>query len=277
MRCPTCGLEVDPAYALCPQCGTSLAVPHPHAQRGAGQPGMPHQAPPPWLHQQQPSQPPGPWPDHPQGPWQVLEPGSGPGSRRPPWAWLVAVLAVILISAAAAGVILKVVHKVPKLGPARPPAASSSAPGGRDQAAAIDALLTASSGSRSRLGPALDQVDSCGDLTAATAALQQITTEREDQVRRGQALAVDQLPGGTQLRTQLVQALTYSLQADQKFVAWARTTATNGCTGHATHDADWTAAQAASTSARTSKQSFAQLWNPIATGYGFSTRSEATF
>jgi hypothetical protein len=287
MRCPTCGLDVDPAHALCPQCGTPLAVPHPHAQASwgagpppwGGHPGLPHQVPPhqtpPWP-QQQPTQPPGPWPEHPDGPWQVLEPGSGPGGRRPPWAWLVAVLAVIFVSAGAAGVILKLAHRMPHLGPGRPPA-SSAAPDPKSQAAAIDALLTASSASRGRLGPALDQVDGCGDLTAATAALQQVTNERDDQVRRGQALPVNQLPNGDKLHTALVQALTFSWQADQKFVSWARNTAANGCGGHAVHDADWTAAQAASASARTSKQTFVQLWNPIATSYGFQTRTEATF
>ena len=98
-----------------------------------------------------------------------------------------------------------------------------------------------------------------------------------DQVRRGQSLAVDQLTGGEQLRTLLVQALTHSLQADQKFVAWAQNTTTNGCTGHAAHDSEYAAAQTASSGATTSKQSFVQLWNPIATRYGLSTRSESSF
>ncbi len=102
-------------------------------------------------------------------------------------------------------------------------------------------------------------------------------TERDSQVHQGQSLAVDQLANGDQLRTLLVQALTYSLQADQKFVAWAHNMATAGCTGHATHDADYAAAQAASSGATTSKQSFVKLWNPIATRYGLATRSESGF
>jgi hypothetical protein len=216
--------------------------------------------------------PPGEWPA---SGYQVLDSGVSPGSRRPPWAWLVAVLAVIFIGAAAAGVILKLTHKLPKL--SSPPPASASAADGRTQANAIEALLNASSASRNQLGPALNQVENCGDLKAATATLEQIVTERDNQVHRGQSLAVDQLTSGDQLRTLLVQALTYSLQADQKFVAWAHTAASAGCTGHASHDADYAAAQAASSGATTSKQSFVKLWNPIATRYGLTTRTESGF
>src|SRR5262249_36845103 len=147
--------------------------------------------------------------------YQILEPGVSPGGSRSPWVWLVGVLAVIFVSAAAVGVILKLVHKVPQH--VASPRASASSADGRDQANAIDALLNASSASRTQLGPALNQVENCGDLKAATATLQQIVTERDSQVRQGQALAVDQLTGGEQLRTLLVQALTFSLQADQKF------------------------------------------------------------
>jgi len=261
MRCPSCGFDADPAHRVCAHCGTPL-------------PGTPV---PPWggspYPNPQQSIAPGGWPA---SGYQILEPGVAPGSRRPVWIWLVAVLAVIFVSAAAAGVILKLVHKVPKPS-APPPRASASAPDGRAQANAIDALLNASSASRTQLGPALQQVENCGDLNAATATLQQVVTQRDDQVRRGQSLAVDQLTGGEQLRTLLVQALTHSLQADQKFVAWAQNTTTNGCTGHAAHDSEYAAAQTASSGATTSKQSFVQLWNPIATRYGLSTRSESSF
>jgi hypothetical protein len=274
MRCPSCGFDADPKHPVCAYCGNPLpGTPMPpwHDQP---HPTMPHPTMP-GAHQTMagPHQvaPPGQWPA---SGYQILDSGVGPGSRRPPWAWLVAVLAVIFISAAAAGVILKLTHKVPRL--SAPPPASASAADGRTQANAIDALLNASSATRTQLGPALDHVESCGDLKSATATLEQIVTERDDQVRRGQSLAVDQLANGEQLRTLLVQALTYSLQADQKFVAWAHNAST-ACTGHAAHDGDYAAAQAASSGATTSKQSFVQLWNPVATRYGLATRSESGF
>jgi hypothetical protein len=257
-----------------------------HLPPGANVPGgaqLPHGAPPWGSHPTgYPGGLPHGSPDYGQQSWpasgyQILEPGSGPGVRRHPWIWVVVILALIFVGAGVTGVVLKVMHKVPHLpgvlASARP---SKAGPDGRSQAMAIDALLNASSGSRGQLGPALDQVEKCGNLTAATATLQQVVTERDGQVHQGQGLVVDQLDHGDQLRSLLVQALTYSLQADQSFVAWAKNAA-NGCTGKATHDADYTAAQTASSGATTSKQSFVQLWNPIATKYGLPTRSESNF
>ena len=113
-------------------------------------------------------------------------------------------------------------------------------------------------------------------MGAAATLIQQVTTERSDEVNRGNALAVDQLTGGNDLRTALVQALKYSLDADQKFTAWGQAVAQAGCTGHAPHDANYTAAQGSSTSATTSKQQFVALWNPIAATYGLPTRTENT-
>lgn len=220
----------------------------------------------------EPHPPHNPWPAS--GPYQILEGGPPPG-RRPPWAWLVAVLAVIFIGAAAAGVILKLMHKVP--GHAATPPVASAAADGRAQANAINDLLNASAASRTQLGPALNAIETCGDLDAATTTLTQIVGQRDGQVRQGQALAVDGLPGGAQLRTLLVQALTYSLQADQSFAKWLATTKAAGCSGHATHDADYAAAQASSSGATTSKQSFVALWNPIARQYGLPTRTDTGF
>jgi len=144
------------------------------------------------------------------------------------------------------------------------------------QATAIDTLLNASSASRQKLGPALTAVDGCGDVNSAITTLQQVTTERDGQVRQGQSLAVDQLNGGAQLKAALVQALTFSLQADQKFTAWAQAVAAAGCSGHAPHEDNYNAAQAASGSATTNKQQFVTLWNPVAATYGLQTRSEST-
>src|SRR2546421_6848700 len=137
MRCPTCGFDADPAHALCPRCGTSLAVAHQPAAPWSGghppvgpvpsQPWPTRQVPQPgpWLNGQGHGQPPhNPWPA---GNYEILEPGSGPGGRRPPWAWLVAVLAVILVSAGAARAILKLNHKLPKIGHTAP-AARAAAP-----------------------------------------------------------------------------------------------------------------------------------------------------
>src|SRR5262245_52604853 len=109
-------------------------------------------------HEPQQITPHNPWPTA--GPYPILEGGPGPGSR-PPWAWLVAVLAFVFIGAAAAGVILKLMHKVPGHRSTPPAASSAAGPDAQAQAAAINALLDASSASRTQLAPAIAQVDSC--------------------------------------------------------------------------------------------------------------------
>jgi hypothetical protein len=223
--------------------------------------------------------------------YQILEPGAPPERSRSPWTWLVVAIAVILVGAGGAVAVVKIVTKHPAsprlgagpsvttgapTGASQATDASHSGPDGKTQALAVDQLLNDSSASRQKLGPALTAVDGCGDVNSAVTTLQQVTGERDAQVKRGQALAVDQLTSGAQLRAALVQALTFSLQADQKFTAWAQAVAGAGCSGHATHDDNYTAAQTASDSATTNKQQFVGLWNPVAATYGLTTRSEST-
>src|SRR2546430_4372913 len=304
MRCPSCGQDADPANALCPHCHTALHIPAaPSAPYAGGQQpyaggGPPQYAEPrygtghEYNHQQYaaPPAPPGaarPNYGWPAGNYQILEPGPPPERSRSPWLWVAVVIAVLLVGAGAAIAAVKLTAKHPgrtATGPrsSSAPATQSGTSGGpasadgKSQAQAIDQLLNASSASRQKLGPALTAVDGCGDLNGALTTLQQVTTERDGQVKQGQSLAVDQLTGGAQLKSSLVQALTFSLQADQKFTAWAQAVAAAGCSGHAPHEDNYNAAQAASGSATTNKQQFVTLWNPVAATYGLQTRSEST-
>ena len=312
MRCPNCGYDADPANALCPSCHSALHIaaapssPYANSQPQYQQPQYQQPAPQ-WTEQDYPQgqYPQGQYPQGqhytvqgpagappdaawPSGNYQILEPGAPPERGRTPWVWLVVVIAVLLVGAGAAVAVVKLVARHPNISIPHPgsssptpvvpttKASSANADAGRNQAIAVDQLLTASSASRQKLGPALDQVDACGDVNGALAILQQVTTERDDQVKSGQGLAVDQLTNGTQMRAALVQALTFSLTADQKYTAWAQAVAAGGCSGHATHDGNYAAAQAASGSATTSKQAFVGLWNPIAGAYNLPTRSEST-
>ncbi len=311
MRCPTCGQDADPANALCPYCHNALHIPPAPPGPPPGGPGQypagPYPGQPAGPYPGQPGPypgQPGPYPGGayptagqapfapgegwPSGNYQVLEPGPPPERSRSGLTWLVVVLAVLLVAGGGALAALKVFgrHRLPAIATSSTPhpsgttggqTSASGAPGdARTQAQAIDKLLNDSSNSRLKLGPAISQVDGCTNLGGAVTTLQQVTAERNDQVTRGNALAVDQLTGGNDLRTALVQALKYSLDADQEFAAWGQAVAQAGCTGHAPHDANYTAAQAASTSATTSKQQFVALWNPIATTYGLQTRTENT-
>jgi hypothetical protein len=302
MRCPSCGHDADPANALCPHCHAALHIPAAPTSPFAGGPGQfgagheytqpqytqPQYAPPQTQHYGAPppvtAQPDYGWPS---GNYQILEPGPPPERSRSPWIWVVVVIAVLLVGAGAAIAVVKVMAKHPggtRAGPPTSSTAPATQPGssgaagadGKAQAVAIDQLLNASSASRQKLGPALTAVDGCGDLNGALTTLQQVTTERDGQVKQGQSLAVDQLTSGAALKAALVQALTFSLQADQKFTAWAQAVAAAGCSGHAPHDDNYTAAQSASGSATTNKQQFVALWNPVAATYGLPNRSEST-
>jgi hypothetical protein len=297
MRCPSCGQDADPANALCPHCHAALHIPAAPTSPYAGAPGQygagheythPQYAAPPAQQYGTPPPVTAP-PDYgwPSGNYQVLEPGPPPERRRSPWIWVVIVIAVLLVGAGAAIAVVKVMAKHPagtRIGAPSSSAAPTTAPAssgaasadGKAQAVAIDQLLNASSASRQKLGPALTAVDGCGDINSAITTLQQVTTERDGQVKQGQGLAVDQLNGGAQLKSALVQALTFSLQADQKFTAWAQAVAAAGCSGHAPHEDNYAAGQAASGSATTNKQQFVALWNPVAATYGLPNRSEST-
>ncbi len=227
-------------------------------------------------------QPDGGWPS---GNYQILEPGAPPERPRSPLVWLVVGIAVVLLTAGGVIAFVKLTGRhptVPVLGSSGPPATTGAPPtttrgsDAKAQANAIDQLLNASSASRQKLSPALTAVDNCADMSGAITTLQQVTTERDTQVQQSQSLVVDQLQNGAQLRSTLTQALTFSLQADQKFTAWAQAVAQTGCPGQAPHEDNYAAAQAASASATTSKQQFVALWNPVAATYGLPTRTEST-
>jgi len=307
--CPHCGAALHiPAAPSSPYAGGPAGGPasqgtgheyaHPQyappqygpPQYGPPQYGPPQYTPPQYASPQQALPPPtGAPPDYgwPSGNYQILEPGPPPERSRSPWIWVVVVIAVLLVGAGAAIAVVKLTGKHPggtatgahpSTGATTRPATTSGAAtaDGKAQAVAIDQLLNASSASRQKLGPALTAVDGCGDVNGAITTLTQVTTERDGQVKQGQNLAVDQLNGGSQLKSALVQALTFSLQADQKFTAWAQAVAAGGCTGHAPHEDNYNAAQTASASATTNKQQFVALWNPVAATYGLQSRSEST-
>lgn len=140
----------------------------------------------------------------------------------------------------------------------------------RTQAMEIEAVLAASSASRAQLRGALDVIDACGDVPAALGTLRTVGLERQTQLVLAQALAVDGLSGGLAIRSTLVEALTYSFQADQAFVTWAGNVLNNGCG----QDGDYAAGVAASGSAQAAKIRLVGLWNPVAATYGLETRTE---
>jgi hypothetical protein len=144
-------------------------------------------------------------------------------------------------------------------------------PDGRTQAIGVDTLLNASGDSRTSLRAALADAERCVNAAGAAATLQRVTDERSGQLDRARELPVDSIAGGAAIRNRLVEALTHSVAADRAFTAWA----SNVAAGRCGHDANYSEAGRASSSATAAKRAFCAAWNPVAVGYGLPTRAEA--
>jgi hypothetical protein len=138
-----------------------------------------------------------------------------------------------------------------------------------EQADAVDAVLQDSVMSRTHLGSAITEVDACGDVASALTALRRVARERQSQRERAQGLAVDSLPDGPALQQALVDALTYSGDADDAYAAWAQHVVNAGCG----RDGNWSEGNRLSENAQTAKRDFVRLWNPVATQFGLPTRT----
>jgi hypothetical protein len=154
--------------------------------------------------------------------------------------------------------------------PSPTPSASSSADAQRQAATALDSLLTDSSANRKNVVAAVASVQNCSDPTGAAATLTQAADDRQAELNRLQRLNLSALSGSDQLVSALTSALDHSQAADQAFAAWA--TASEGCSGTAPLDSNYSAASDASTAATASKQQFVTLWNPIARADGLTLR-----
>ncbi|HEX7462731.1 MAG TPA: zinc ribbon domain-containing protein [Dermatophilaceae bacterium] len=155
-------------------------------------------------------------------------------------------------------------------GPTYAPVPSSDLP---TQAGAIDALLSMSVSSRAAVVQAAAQIDACTSLARAKTAMTAAATTRETAANNA-TLPVSALPNGSGLISLLVSMMQASATADRGYAAWADDVAAGGCRGgSATHTANFTAAEAASSQATALKQQFAAAWNPIATQAGLPTRT----
>jgi hypothetical protein len=139
------------------------------------------------------------------------------------------------------------------------------------QAVAVDQVLHSSTASRAKLKAALTTLDGCHDAAAAATDLTEVASERSAQLSQASVLVLDQLPGGTEIRAALVEALTHSVAADQDFVAWGQQVAA----GHCGHDANYQAGLDASKTAQDAKKRFCAAWNPVAATYGLPQRTQA--
>jgi hypothetical protein len=155
--------------------------------------------------------------------------------------------------------------------------ASAGAGGGQAEASAVDQLLAQSSSSRQQVIDAVAAVAQCTSPAAVAAAqttLTQAATARQALVTQLGGLSMAQVPGGAAAVQVLSKAWTESAAADTDYAAWAGDLADGGCTaGNAPQNSDFENGGTQSGLATTDKNTFIDLWTPIAMQYGLPTRT----
>jgi serine/threonine protein kinase len=200
---------------------------------------------------------------------------AGPPAPRPRSAGLVAGAIVAGLAVVTAGAVAAVLLA---RGPGRSlSTAGSGAPGLADvssqnaQAQNLNNLLSSGAGSTPQLEAAIGKIDDCTDMADSIIALTRIRDQRNGEYLKAQDLSVSQLPQGISLKSDLTQALRYSLLADNDYLDWADEENLDGCqTGTEPgqpESSDNTAHDNSQASAF--KGNFLPLWRPIATHHGF--------
>ena len=139
------------------------------------------------------------------------------------------------------------------------------------QATALGTLLTSSAAARTALHQAVSRVSTCANLSGAVGQLQDVVNQRSGEYDRAAALPTSALPGGPAVKSGLLTALSRSLTADRDYLTWARQQLA-GCTPGSQSGA-YHAAFSESQRADAAKQSFVQMWNPVAAKYGIAPSS----
>jgi serine/threonine-protein kinase len=155
----------------------------------------------------------------------------------------------------------------PSHAPASSPASPSAPVLASGQAAALGTLLTSSTVARTELAAAVVQVDACTNLSSAVSQLQDVVNQRAGEYSQASALPTAALPGGAAMKSELLGALSNSLQADRDYLTWAQQQQTGGC-APAGQSSAYNAAYGASQLANAAKEEFVQAWNPVAVTYG---------
>ena len=262
-------------------------TPPPHQTPPPQQTPAPHQMPP-------PQQTPPPQPVYVQGGWPVSNqwtppPGYPPGFSGPSWTSpyppapspsrgnLVAVITgtIAILIAAITGVAV-VFHFSQNSSSSSTPGAristpASPAPGqaGTEaaEASAINTLITRSVATVAPLQGLTVDVSNCQDVSYDYSRINSITTQRASQIEAASKLNVGAIPAGPELKSDLISALKTSLQADQDYVSWASSQASDCTPGFSSPD--WQAAYEIDLQTDAEKKVFLAIWSPIAARYGY--------
>jgi serine/threonine-protein kinase len=136
-------------------------------------------------------------------------------------------------------------------------------PAATAQATAVSNLLASGNGSADNLNAAVNDVANCGSIASDISEIQSVESQRQDEYAQAQSTQMSDLPDAAALKSDLLQALHYSLVADSDYLAYANQMESSSCQA-----GSQAAAQAADTQAVTYKTQFVSLWNPTAGEYG---------
>jgi hypothetical protein len=157
-------------------------------------------------------------------------------------------------------------------GAADPPTETAS-----DQARQVNQLLARSSADRRRVGDAIRSISACSYDSSAITDIETALDGRARGLEQAQALHVDKLPRGAELRTVIAEAMRLSRDANTARLEWAKARdcgSPDRCKN--TYRPGWcdqnyhTANQRAD-AAEKAKQRVVELWNPIALAHGYDT------
>ena len=140
------------------------------------------------------------------------------------------------------------------------------------QAATVNHLLGSSAATRQALDGAINEVLNCTNLSSAASQIQNAVSQRGSEYRQASTLPVAALPQGAAVKSDLMAALRASLDADQDYLTWAQQQLNLGCTQPEQSTA-YGGANSADQAADAAKQTFVQVWNPVAVKYGVPQQS----
>ena len=153
--------------------------------------------------------------------------------------------------------------------------ASAGSDAVKQQASALDALLSTSDTSRSSVVNAVESIKGCNKLPTAASDLNTAAAQRKALVTKLGTLTVDKLPDHAALTDALTKAWQASSAADAHYANWAGQAQSNPKVchgGHARITQETQAANRQSGTATIQKKRAVKLWNTIAKQYGLTER-----
>jgi serine/threonine protein kinase len=262
-------------------------------QQGAGVTRGPH---PTAIYGGQPGDAGGAWPPGPGEPgWE-----QPPPARRSRGKIAAVVIAAVAVAAAAVAVVL-ISHRgnpptVPVVAASSSSSASSSpssspsssrssspsaspgqssppvqAPSASAEATDVSNLLASGDNSDGLLVSATNNAQNCIDRPRSVRQIRQVRDQRQAEYDQAQTLQTGALSNGAELKSDLTQALSASLSADNDYLTWAQQQEADCQAGTAPPGIS-----SANTQALNDKTSFIGLWNPIADQYGLQQETTST-